>query len=107
MNSLCITPLTVISAYEEDIETQCAQAISPFPRIRPRVKNVCMLFLRITAVESLHIRGLQNSSARTCESNKWVFSNLESRCCHNIGRNDTRARVSSELKINYNFTSFV
>ena len=31
--------------------------------------------LRIAAVESLRIRGLQNSSARTCESNE-VFSNL-------------------------------
>ena len=37
-----------------------------------------MLFLRITAVESLRIRGLQNSSARTCESNKGVFSYLGS-----------------------------
>ena len=36
-----------------------------------------MLFLRITGVESLRIRGLENSSARTCESNKGVFSNLE------------------------------
>ena len=27
-------------------------------------------------VKSLRIRGLQNSSARTCESNKGVFSNL-------------------------------
>ena len=27
-------------------------------------------------VESLHIRGLQDFSARTCESNKRVFSNL-------------------------------
>ena len=35
--------------------------------------DVCMLFLRITAVESLRIRGLQNSSTRTCESNKGVF----------------------------------
>ena len=35
-----------------------------------------MLFLRIIAVESLRIRGIQNSSARTCESNKGVFSNL-------------------------------
>ena len=37
---------------------------------------MCILFLRIKAVESLRIRGLQNSSARTCESNKGVFSNL-------------------------------
>ena len=36
-----------------------------------------MFFLRITAVGSLRIRGLQNSSARTCESNKGVFSNME------------------------------
>ena len=35
--------------------------------------DVCMLFLRITAVESLRIRGLQNSSARTCESIKGCF----------------------------------
>ena len=35
-----------------------------------------MSFLRITAVESLRTRGLQNSSARTCESNKGVLSNL-------------------------------
>ena len=39
--------------------------------------DVCMLFLSITAVESLRIRGLQNSNARTCESNKGVFSNKE------------------------------
>ena len=35
-----------------------------------------MLFLRSAAVESLRIRVLPNSSARTCESNKGVFSNL-------------------------------
>ena len=37
---------------------------------------MCMLFLLITAVESQRIRVLQNSSARTCESNEGVFSNL-------------------------------
>ena len=37
---------------------------------------MAMLFLCITTVESLSIRGLQNSSARTCESNKRVISNL-------------------------------
>ena len=39
-----------------------------------------MLFLRITSVESLRIRWLQNSSARPCESNKGVFSNLDYYC---------------------------
>ena len=38
--------------------------------------TVYMLFLCITAVESLRIRGLQNSSARACESIKGLFSNL-------------------------------
>ena len=32
--------------------------------------------LRITAVESLRIRGFQNSSARTCESNKGVLTKM-------------------------------
>ena len=31
MNSLCIAALTVISAHGDDIETQYAQAINPFP----------------------------------------------------------------------------
>ena len=36
----------------------------------------CYSCLRITAVESLSIRGLRNSSARTCEINMGVFSNV-------------------------------
>ena len=48
-----------------------------------------MLFLRITVVESLLIRGLQNSSARTCESNKEVFSDLGLQVS-NTSRSDTR-----------------
>ena len=48
--------------------------------IRVQNNDVCILFLRITAVESLHIRLLENSSARTCESNKRVYSNFVPWC---------------------------
>ena len=67
-----------------------------------------MQFLRITAVKSLRLRGLQNSSARTCESNKEVFSNLvaqkspdERSEFSKVARQDHKSQISYFLLCNY------
>ena len=64
MNSLCTTPLTVISTHGEDIETQCAQAISSFSCIS--VKN--MMCACYSAVESF--RSPKRRVANACIENE-------------------------------------
>ena len=66
---------TVCKACTLVLEAQCAQAISLFPHIRGE-NNMCACnscALQLPKAESLRIRELENSSARTFESNKGVF----------------------------------